>query len=88
MRLKTRRIFVYYLLVTVSCLFLGCGSRSYSTILVEPTIRSADTIDINSFCKRHNFKYDFDTLDDIVRVFSSDKEIKLILNSVVGSFNG
>jgi len=56
------------------------GSRYKSSV--------GKTIDINSFCKKYDFDYDFDTLDDMVRIYSSNREIKLILNSVVGSING
>ena len=55
------------------------GSRAFAP---------GDYIEINSFCKKHNFQYSFDTLDDIIRLYSPLKEIKVLLNSSVGSFNG
>ena len=51
-------------------------------------VSNSDYIDITSFCKKHNFEYSFDTIDDLVRIYSPDKEIKLLLNSSVGIFSG
>jgi len=49
---------------------------------------SVDYIDIESFCKKHNLKYNFDTIDDIVTLFSPDREIKILLGSHIGSCDG
>ena len=51
-------------------------------------VSNSDYIDIASFCKKHNFEYNFDTIDDLVRIYSPDKEIKLLLNSAVGTLSG
>jgi N-acetylmuramoyl-L-alanine amidase len=81
---------VFRHLSSVFCLLFltSCATVSYQgQSSVRP--RSTDKlIDINEFCQRHGFQYEFDTLDDIVSISSSDKEIKLILNSCIGCFNG
>ncbi len=51
-------------------------------------VSNSDYIDIASFCKKHNFEYSFDTIDDLVRIYSPDKDIKLLLNSSVGTLSG
>jgi len=51
-------------------------------------VSNSDYIDIASFCKKHNFEYNFDTIDDLLRIYSPDKEIKLLLNSSVGILSG
>jgi len=51
-------------------------------------VSNFDYIDIAGFCKKHNFEYSFDTIDDLVRIYSPDKEIKLLLNSSVGTLSG
>jgi N-acetylmuramoyl-L-alanine amidase len=43
---------------------------------------------IDSFCRAHNLEYNFDTVDDIIRIYSSDLETRLMLNSTVGYHNG
>lgn len=71
-------------------LYLLCGCAPVAYHSVSNTYRGAggNFEDIDSFCKKNSCSYDFDTLDDIVRIFSPDKEIKLVLNSPVGSING
>ncbi|MFA5304982.1 MAG: N-acetylmuramoyl-L-alanine amidase [Candidatus Omnitrophota bacterium] len=50
--------------------------------------RQSDFIYIGDFCKKHNLQYDFDTLDDVIKISSSGKDIRLILNSNIVYFNG
>jgi N-acetylmuramoyl-L-alanine amidase len=67
-------------------LFLsGCATVSYKK--PYPSYSASDYINIEQLCKKHNFQYRFDTVDDMIRIFSSDKEIRLVLNSRVGYFN-
>lgn len=49
---------------------------------------SSGYVYIGDFCKKHNLQYDFDTLDDVVKIFSKEKDIRLILNSNIVYFNG
>lgn len=49
---------------------------------------SQDYMYIGDFCKKYNLQYDFDTLDDVVKIFSKEKDIRLILNSNIVYFNG
>lgn len=57
----------------------GSGGQGYS---------SQDYVYIGDFCKKHDLQYDFDTLDDVIKIFSSGKDIRLILNSNVVYLNG
>jgi len=67
-------------------LFLaGCATTSkYGGFTPNPS----DYISVGDFCKKHNLQYDFDTLDDVVKIFSKEDDIRLILNSNVVYFNG
>ncbi len=65
-------------------LFLaGCATTGY-----PPPGGTAGFVRLDEFCKKHNLDYSFDTIDDIVRIYSSDMETRLLLNSPVGYFNG
>jgi N-acetylmuramoyl-L-alanine amidase len=66
--------------------FIGCATTHYRKPPIEFSF--SDYIEINEFCKKHNFQYNFDTLDDIIKIFSGDKEVRLILNSLIGYFDG
>ncbi len=77
-----KKIFIVLILIFST----ACAStphRSNSRRVLE-----SDYIDIASFCKKHNFEYSFDTIDDLVRIYSPDREIKLLLNSSVGALSG
>jgi len=50
--------------------------------------KSSDFVSVEDFCRKHNLQYNFDTLDDVVKIFSKEKDIRLILNSNVVYFNG
>jgi len=76
-----RIIIVLVLILTTACATAphrGSGVR----------VSNSDYIDIVSFCKKHNYEYSFDTIDDLVRIYSPDKDIKLLLNSAVGTLSG
>ena len=62
----------------------GCASTSYDTVPVQ----SAKFMRVDEFCRKHGLNYSFDTLDDIVRIYSQDIETRLMLNSQIGYFNG
>ncbi|UCC94896.1 MAG: N-acetylmuramoyl-L-alanine amidase [Candidatus Omnitrophota bacterium] len=66
--------------------FVGCAAPSYRGRSF--TYQPSDYIKINEFCNRHGFQYSFDTLDEIVKFTSPQREVRLILNSGVGYFNG
>lgn len=46
-----------------------------------------DFIYIDDFCKKHNLQYNFDTFDDVIKIFSKENDIRLILNSNIAYFN-
>ncbi|MFH1504838.1 MAG: N-acetylmuramoyl-L-alanine amidase [Candidatus Omnitrophota bacterium] len=64
----------------------GCAATHHRSTLRNVT--ASDYIDIESFCEKYNFEYHFDTIDDVLRISSRDGEIKVLLNSLVASFNG
>jgi len=71
-------------LIFAAVIFLaGCAQ----TASYAPTA-AGGFVPIDEFCKRHNLEYSFDTVDDIVRIYSGDIETRLLLNSQVGYFNG
>lgn len=77
---------VFGFLALVFVILAGCATTSQRL----PTARAAlsNYIELEKFCRKHKFTYSFDTIDDIVRLSSQDKEIKLLLNSSVATHNG
>ncbi|MFA5336847.1 MAG: N-acetylmuramoyl-L-alanine amidase [Candidatus Omnitrophota bacterium] len=75
---------LYFLLIIL--FFTACATTSGR--YASTGYRQSDYVYIGDFCKKHNLQYDFDTLDDVVKIFSSGKDIRLILNSNVIYFNG
>jgi len=64
----------------------GCAATSRGYKAAE--VSASDYISLEDFCGKHGLEYQFDTIDDVIRVFSSEKEVKVLLNSVVGSADG
>ena len=79
---------VFCLLFSVigSLILTGCASTPYRKRYVDYSQR--DYIGIDEFCKKYNFQYSFDTIDDVVRLKSPDREIQVMLNSNVGYSTG
>ncbi|MCK5392847.1 MAG: N-acetylmuramoyl-L-alanine amidase [Candidatus Omnitrophica bacterium] len=85
MRIKSFIYFISFIFIFFIMLS-GCAAvskRGDSLIL-----SSIDYMDINSFSKKFNFEYSLDTIDDIISLNSSGKDIKLLLNSYIGILNG
>jgi len=73
--------------LVLTCLILaGCAATSQRRLHRGAAL--SNYIELEKFCQKHNFTYSFDTIDDIVRLSSPDKEIKLLLNSSVATHNG
>jgi len=64
----------------------GCAAVPRNNI--PSKVNRNDYIDLAAFCREYNFEYSFDTVDDIIRLYSSDKDIRLLLNSSVAASNG
>jgi N-acetylmuramoyl-L-alanine amidase len=80
----------FYFLLGLCFLFCGCAEVPYQSsqsLQCQPQA-SAAYIRLDEFCKKYNMDYSFDTLDDVVRIHSSDKDIRLIMGAMVGYFNG
>ncbi len=81
------RPFLYFVCsIFIFVLLSGCAAVSQRGDSLR--ISSVDYININSFCKKYYFEYSFDTMDDILLLYSSGKDMKLLLNSHVGVLNG
>ena len=78
--MKIRGYFFLLLLI----LLPGCASTGGYKV---PSLGQG-YISVQDFCRKHNLEYSFDTVDDIVRIFSADVETQLMLNSAVGYHNG
>jgi N-acetylmuramoyl-L-alanine amidase len=74
-----------YLLLLI-LFFTACATTSSGSRGIG--YGSQDYVYVGDFCKKHNLQYDFDTLDDVVKIFSKEKDIRLILNSNIVYFNG
>ena len=87
---KLRRkgaFYIFCLLSSVSCLLLvaGCGSVSQQT--APSRVSSSDYIELGQFCQKHGFEYNFDTIDDMVIIGPYDRQIRVLLNSTVATFD-
>lgn len=86
-----KRILVYGFWFMAFGFFLtGCAARSSNfRTFSAVNVSSSQFIDLESFCEKYGFQYELDMLDDLIRISSMDgREIKLIINSFVGFFNG
>jgi len=76
-----KKIILFFTLIFItSC--VAVSKRSVQQEFSEKRYVSVDT-----FCKKYNLEYDYDTVGDIVRIYSDGQQIKLLLNSNIGSFN-
>ena len=75
------------IIILLGALFLhSCATLPERKVL--PTVSATNYTTIESFCKKHNFQYDFDTIDDLLRIHSQTSDLKILLNSRVGTLNG
>ena len=77
-----RNILIALLLVST----ISCASTSGNVGFTR--VSSSEYVGLESFCKKNSFEYSFDTLDEIVKIYSPGKDIKLLLGSFVASYNG
>ena len=77
-----KKIFLVFLLTFTA----ACATTSGSINSLK--VSSSDYVDLESFCQKNNFKYTFDTLDEIVKIYSPGKEVKILLGSFVASYDG
>ena len=69
------------------CVLLS-GCAHVSRRADEGTSCKESFIEMNKFCKQHKLVSVFDTIDDVVRLESGDKDIRLLLNSLIVYCNG
>ncbi len=77
-----KKLFSLFLITVFLC---GCVSSSRRDSLPGG---KKSFVEMKQFCKKHNLKYSFNTIDDILCLDSPDKDIRLILNSFFLYFNG
>lgn len=76
-----RKLFIVCLIVCCGCATTGIPRRT-------ARFKSSGFVSVEQFCAGHKLQYSFDTIDDMIRLFSSDKELRLLLHSPVVYFNG
>jgi N-acetylmuramoyl-L-alanine amidase len=76
-----RAFLVFFLIFLTAC--ATTSHRNFSGQYV-----ASDYTTITDFCRKYGFQYNYDTLDDIINVSSSSKEVRLLLNSSVVYVNG
>lgn len=77
---------IKFLILLPLLIFLAaCATVPVSSSYRNPTLGFTD---INEFCRKYSLQYDFDTVDDIVRIFSEKEEIRLLLNTPTVYLNG
>ena len=67
---------------------LGAGCATTSSRSGSLAISTKNYIGLDDFCSRYNLNYKFDTLSDIIVLYSPEKEINLLLGSKVGILDG
>lgn len=73
--------------ILIGCIFLnGCAASQRRGSKISTSV--GGYIELSAFCQKHAFNYSFDTIDDIIRLNSPDKEINLLLNSPIAVYNG
>ncbi|MCK4810554.1 MAG: N-acetylmuramoyl-L-alanine amidase [Candidatus Omnitrophica bacterium] len=77
-----KKLFSLFLITVFLC---GCVSVSSR---MSPTREKVRFQEMKQFCKKNNLNYSFNTLDDILTLNSTDKDIRLVLNSLLVYFNG
>ncbi len=88
-KLRRKNVFhIFCLLSSVFCLLFASGCASTSRPTTTGRISSSGYIDIDQFCQKHGFEYNFDTIDDVVTIGSYNNQIKILLNSTVAAFDG
>ena len=82
---KTLKDFISWLLL-FNLVLPGCASSAQ--LKNRRPVSVSNYLALDEFCRKYNFTYNFDTLDDTIYLNSPDKEIKLHLNSTVAMYNG
>ncbi|MCP4651792.1 MAG: N-acetylmuramoyl-L-alanine amidase [Candidatus Omnitrophica bacterium] len=77
-----KKFFLIFLIICLS----GCGATHRRGR--SGRVSASGYMHIDDFCRKNAMQYSYDTIDDIVRVYSTDKEIRVLFNSPVGYFNG
>lgn len=72
-------------LISLVIIIGGCATV---TPKLERRAIKGDFIELTQFCKENKLKYSYDTIDDVVRIKSKEKDIRVLLNSPVVYFNG
>ena len=76
-----------YLIFILAIFVMGCASVPTRRATAR-YLPSSYFIEVGEFCQKYGMNHGFDTLDDVVRISSSEKEMRLLLNSRVGYLNG
>ncbi len=74
-------------LVFIFIFVAGCASTSTSR-RARRGVATQEFVESSEFCSKHNLSLSFDTLDDMVRLSNNEKEMRVLLNSLVGYLNG
>lgn len=80
----------------ISCVILGAGllimicAGCASVPARRPDISYAkkEFLELGAFCKKYQLEFNFDTLDDTIRLSSSSVDLRLLLSSQVAYYNG
>ncbi|MBN3040316.1 MAG: N-acetylmuramoyl-L-alanine amidase, partial [Candidatus Omnitrophica bacterium] len=85
--INRKRLLIYYLIL-LSCMMIlaGCGSSVQSTR--RPQITRAEYVGIEKFCSESGLSYNYDTIDEMLHLTSQNRDIKLLINSSIGIYNG
>lgn len=75
-------------LILIAAVILLAGCATTSSRRMPAHVGASDFLGIDDFCSKYNAQYSFDTVDDIIKISSNYKEMRLLLNSLVAYFDG
>lgn len=83
------KINLFFLIVFGLTFFIlpGCGRVSGDINTRRVSIKN-DYLNLENFCKKHKLSYQYNTIDDLVRIYSKTTKIDLLLNSSLGVIDG
>ena len=76
----------HFLVILVALSLCGCVTIPKRVTLPLPP--KAKFVEVSKFCKKNGLTYSYNTLDDVVELTSKDKDIRLLLNSLLVYYNG
>ncbi|MCF7873423.1 MAG: N-acetylmuramoyl-L-alanine amidase [Candidatus Omnitrophica bacterium] len=86
MQNKLKILFLIFLCFSFA-LLAGCGKISHDISTKRANFKS-DYLNLESFCKRYGLAYQYNTVDDIIKLYSKTTKADLLISSSIGVIDG